>query len=307
MIFDIFPRHVRVFFSVCLTVFLQRTQFVLCPICLPNPKKSLTPDSLLRDAEFQELLLRFEVLELDVFQSLGVAEVAVLSKETRINVCFKQLARKPFPKAVKLRKLLQAFPRVHRMPFREYGGEGDWLRDLQKKCAEISSFYLNARALDLHDNFDLMVERTPLHERTSNRSRRPNFANDSYRMRFPTSQEEMHNISTNSLRSTGTNRTNVASDTYAISSQSVELPHESESFNISSQSFERNSSPLPSTESPRAATPDSLNSSGGNTIINMLPSVRNVRNTVTPNSPQPGPSGLQRSAFAVPTRRPEVI
>ncbi|XP_050091828.1 uncharacterized protein LOC126575257 [Anopheles aquasalis] len=291
---------------------IERSQFVLCPICLPNPQTSLTPDCLLTDDDFHQLVLGFEVSDLGDFQSLGIAQVVIISKETKINPRFKELARKPLPKTVKLRKLLKAFPDVHRMRFRDYGYEKSWLRELQQRCTAISSFYLDGNTLHLHDNFDLMVERTPLHERTSNRSRGRSFIDDSLRMRFPTSGQGTRNISMNSLRSVATSRNDSASDLDddAISSQSVEesrrtatlsqsiseprrMETESESFNISSQS--RNQS--------NTSVTSSLESSSDNTVIGMNPTpARNVGVTIE-HSPQPGPSGLQQSTFPMPARR----
>ncbi|ETN63707.1 hypothetical protein AND_004588 [Anopheles darlingi] len=174
------------------------TKIVLCLKCLP--KADLMPDSILRDEEFHELLLGFDASDLDVFHSLGVMDVIVIPREARINVRFKKLLRKPLPKAVKLQKLFQAFPPVHRVRFRKYASKEEWFQVLSQKCVEITTFYLNERSLDLHDNFDLMVDRTPLHERTSNRSRGMSFPEDSFVMRHPVSQPHTHNVSRKQFR-----------------------------------------------------------------------------------------------------------
>ncbi|XP_050099611.1 uncharacterized protein LOC126579920 isoform X2 [Anopheles aquasalis] len=231
--------------------------FVLCPNCL-NPEK-LTPDSLLGDDDFRQLVLGFVVSDLGDFQSLGIDQVVVISKETRMNLCFKELTCKPFPKTVKLRKLRKAFPPVHGMCFQDYGSEENWFRDLQQRCNAISNFYLD------------LVERTPLHERTSNQAQ-------------GRSERGTRNISMNSSRSVATNRNDSESD-------------RSESFNISSQSQNRSKTPT--------VTPNHSSSTDYSVVsMSIATPARNVGVAIEPYTPQRGTRNISiNSSRSVATNR----
>ncbi|KFB41319.1 AGAP003646-PA-like protein [Anopheles sinensis] len=89
----------------------------------------------------------------------------IITEDTKISPNYKTLLRQPSPLPQKIRKLQQLFPPVHRMPFQKHTDIVAMFEALRRKELEIYQFYHDASTSTLHDNIDLLVDRTPLHLR----------------------------------------------------------------------------------------------------------------------------------------------
>ncbi|XP_058063006.1 uncharacterized protein LOC131212933 [Anopheles bellator] len=260
--------------------FIEGDLFLVCAVCLPSPSKlgntssQIFPQrSLLRNEEFVALFEGFE-FEDPYFHPYAALDVLILTEETRIKASHRPFIRKPLPKQAKLQKLLNAVPPVHRMTFCEYPGELQLSKYLAQKYDEIAEWYNRQDNLSfLHDNFDVMTERTPMHERRSAGSQ-SRTASARQLTGFAAAEEE-HRFAEDSLVARQSERSTSESNSDVISSQSIELSSQeiqnpsTESINISSQSLDvrRELLTIPLSESLGLESQDSQ---------------------------QPGPSGLQQ-------------
>ncbi|XP_052870197.1 uncharacterized protein LOC128275656 [Anopheles cruzii] len=264
----------------CFKSFLEGELFLVCAVCLPSPSKLGDPTkqifpqrSLLRNEEFVALFEGFE-FEDPYFHPYAALDVLILTEETRINASHRPFIRKPLPKQAKLQKLLNAVPPVHRMTFCEYPNPVQLSTYLARKYDEIAEWYSRQDNLSfLHDNFDVMTERTPMHERRSagSQSRATNA-----RQLSGLAAEEEPRFAEDSLVARQSDRSASESNSDAISSQSIELASQEiqnpskESINISSQSLDVRRELLP------------------------IPDFSESLELANQDSPEPGPSGLQQ-------------
>uniref|UniRef100_A0AAG5CPV2 Uncharacterized protein n=1 Tax=Anopheles atroparvus TaxID=41427 RepID=A0AAG5CPV2_ANOAO len=86
----------------------------------------------------------------------------IITENAKISPSYKELMRNPFPKIVKMHKLAQLFDPVHRMRFERHSDVVAVFRALRAKHREILQFYEYASTAHLHDNYDVLANRSPL-------------------------------------------------------------------------------------------------------------------------------------------------
>ncbi|XP_035895866.1 uncharacterized protein LOC118504904 [Anopheles stephensi] len=291
-----------------------------CVNCLPKPLSTgndadelYLPGSLFNNHEFLSMFRGYEY-DNPYDHEFATKNRIIITELSKIYSNFKSIARKPLPKAVKLMKLYQLFPSVHQIRSRKYGSMAEMYTELRRKYKAISVAYNTSTSRPFYDDFDILVERTPLHSQTARDRSRGSLAQQSNI--FPTD--------TYLMRSQGSDQASMAGEsdvddanTVQFSSQSLtdepehqlQLPESQQSaalsilssqdvqqnpslgsVNISSQDVEIDPI-LPLSESIRSISP---NISIASSVSSVQPVTRIRPLQGISDSQEPGPSGLQQ-------------
>uniref|UniRef100_A0A182PLK5 Uncharacterized protein n=1 Tax=Anopheles epiroticus TaxID=199890 RepID=A0A182PLK5_9DIPT len=99
----------------------------VCVNCLPKPKTTpggnalslFQEGSLFDDEEFLSTFRGYEYYN-PYYELYSKTCRVIITENCCINANYKRFARKPMPTIVKVRKLIDMFPAIHRMPFEKY-------------------------------------------------------------------------------------------------------------------------------------------------------------------------------------------
>lgn len=90
----------------------------------------------------------------------------IITENAKLLHSYKQFSRLPLPKSLKLKKMRDLFPAVHRMQHQRFRTIKEMISAVERKYVEICESYMNlteAEASKLQDNFDTLIDRTPMH------------------------------------------------------------------------------------------------------------------------------------------------
>ncbi|XP_053660548.1 uncharacterized protein LOC128709566 [Anopheles marshallii] len=173
-----------------------------CVECLPKPASNDASDassmyaqgSLLRNEQFLRLFVGFKYYN-PYYQRYAGKNRLIITEESKIHQSFKKMLRKPMPTEAKLEKIYKLFLPVHQLSCKKYGTLVEMYDELRQKYREISSTYHEMELpQEFFDNFDLMIERTPLQtqqtrDRSQNATDLDTFPSDSQQLRTGDSDE----------------------------------------------------------------------------------------------------------------------
>lgn len=150
-------------------VYLQDIQ-LFCPICSPNPVlyKHLHPgeslfraDSILNDQRLLNLLADY-VSEDDPYST---EDRIIITENTQLCSPYKAVAKRMAPKSHKLKLLMNLFPEAHRMRNEHYVDREDLCESMKRKYHDVCVSYMDiseAGGSQLIDNFDILIDKTPM-------------------------------------------------------------------------------------------------------------------------------------------------
>ncbi|XP_058118772.1 uncharacterized protein LOC131287637 [Anopheles ziemanni] len=166
----------------------------------------------------------------------------IITEDTKISPNYKRVLRKPGPKLVKMQRMLELFPPVHRMPFRKHTDVVAMFQALRDKAEEIRQFYHDGSTSRLHDNIDWLVDRTPLHLRQRTASRIPSDTELRSTEAASESSSEANSIVL-TQESSSDWRNDISSSTVSMLSDTVPASTQQSTFpSLSSQMSQRNTS-----------------------------------------------------------------
>ncbi|XP_019528956.2 uncharacterized protein LOC109400918 [Aedes albopictus] len=143
---------------------------LFCPICSPNPVlyKHLHPgeslfraDSILNDQRLLNLLADY-VSEDDPYST---EDRIIITENTQLCSPYKAVAKRMAPKSHKLKLLMNLFPEAHRMRNEHYVDREDLCESMKRKYHDVCVSYMDiseAGGSQLIDNFDILIDKTPM-------------------------------------------------------------------------------------------------------------------------------------------------
>uniref|UniRef100_A0A182VWY6 Uncharacterized protein n=1 Tax=Anopheles minimus TaxID=112268 RepID=A0A182VWY6_9DIPT len=281
-----------------------------CVNCLPEEEASADGDastlypagSLLNNPEVRKLFEGYEYSN-PYFDKYYSKDRLILTVDTKIHPNYKRVTRKPLPAHIKLDKLFQLFPPVHRMPFKKMSTPLAMLTNLREKYKEICEKYHETNTTrDFYDNIDVMIDRTPLIIQTArNRSRgcvteSTPFPSDSYAIRSQISEE----LSVNVGLSDTAGQAEISSQ--SLSGSNTPLPESQPALPESQPALPENQHSLLSLIENGAM--DVISFSSENTMSESSPRILSISDNRPlqgiSDSQEAGPSGLQRQQREIP-------
>ncbi|KAL1377228.1 hypothetical protein pipiens_004213 [Culex pipiens pipiens] len=153
-----------------------------CAACVPKQvdferkypgEKLYREESILNDQQLMALLGRFQY---EHPNKEGFAELdrVIITENAKLQP-YKKTAKKPLPLRCKAAQLTELFPAVHRMENRKFPSYRAMRAAVRAKAAAISEGYMNLTENEqsqLQDNFDVLVDRTPMHAKISSQQQR---------------------------------------------------------------------------------------------------------------------------------------
>ncbi|XP_065095754.1 uncharacterized protein LOC135717547 isoform X2 [Ochlerotatus camptorhynchus] len=182
-----------------------RTQ-LFCPVCAPDSdhfrkhfhgEQLFRADSILNDRKFLDLLNRY-VYSNPYYELYSNVDRIIITENTQLCAAYKTVARRKVPKSFKMKLLMNLFPAAHRLPNKKYTSTGDLYESMNEKYNEICVSYMNlseAGGSQLLDNFDILIDRTPMGERQVSRKTVP------FRAMKSNNEPMVANLTGNSLAS----------------------------------------------------------------------------------------------------------
>ncbi|XP_050070152.1 uncharacterized protein LOC126558227 [Anopheles maculipalpis] len=306
-----------------------------CVNCLPKPRTTgnaanelYQSGSLLNNPEFLAMFQGYEYYN-PYYEKFATKKRLIITEHSKIYSNYKDIARKPLPADVKIRKLYKLFPPIHQIDFQKYASMTEMYTELRKKYKAIRMAYNTGVSHSFYDGYDMLVERTPFRNTQTIRdlsrggvNQSSLFATDTLLMRTQGSDllgsiggsdvddatsvqfssqslndEEQHQLQlsesqqsvSQSIHSLHLSVSQNSTVPSVFSSQDVQLQPSYGSIDISSQDVEVEPL-LPLSESIRSISPNISESS----IISSVPrlSVRSLHGFN--DSQEAGPSGLQQ-------------
>lgn len=166
---------------------------LFCPVCTPDPEhfrkhfhgeQLFRADSILNDRKLLDLLNRY-VYSNPYYELYSNVDRIIITENTQLCAAYKTVAKRKLPKSFKMKLLMNLFPAAHRLPNKKYTSSVDLCKSVKDKYHEICLSYMNlseAGGSQLLDNFDILIDRTPLGERQTSRKTIP--------FRVPASNDE---------------------------------------------------------------------------------------------------------------------
>ncbi|XP_055641364.1 uncharacterized protein LOC129778473 [Toxorhynchites rutilus septentrionalis] len=163
---------------------IQHGEQLYCPRCSPDPEhfKQLFPDenifredSILNDRQLLDLLGEFHYSN-PYYENLSKMDRIIITENAKLRSSYKPLAKRPLPRKRKLDILMSLFPDSHRMKNQRFANVDDLCSAVKRKYTEICRDYMNlseAEASQLRDNFDTLIDRTPMHLKPNSQIRPP--------------------------------------------------------------------------------------------------------------------------------------
>lgn len=154
---------------------------MFCPICSPNPdlykrfhtgEDLFRADSILNDQRLLNLLAEY-VSEEDKY---ACEDKIIITENTQLCSPYKAVAKRSAPKSHKLKQLMDLFPEAHRMRNEHFVDREDLCEGMKRKYHDICVSYMDiseAGGSQLIDNFDIMIDKTPMVMGPSRHSRIP--------------------------------------------------------------------------------------------------------------------------------------
>lgn len=153
-----------------------------CAACVPKQvdferkypgEKLYREESILNDQQLMALLGRFQY---EHPNKEGFAELdrVIITENAKLQP-YKKTAKKPLPLRCKAALLTELFPAVHRMENRKFPSYRAMRAAVRAKAAAIAEGYMNLTETEqsqLQDNFDVLVDRTPMHAKISSQQQR---------------------------------------------------------------------------------------------------------------------------------------
>lgn len=161
--------------------FVQGMQ-LYCAACVPKQadferkypgEKLYREESILNDQQLMALLGRFQY---EHPNKDGFAELdrVIITENAKLQP-YKKLAKKPLPLRCKAALLTDLFPAMHRMENRKFPSYRAMRSAVRAKATAIAEGYMNLTETEqsqLQDNFDVLVDRTPMHAKISSQQQR---------------------------------------------------------------------------------------------------------------------------------------
>ncbi|EDS29770.1 conserved hypothetical protein [Culex quinquefasciatus] len=153
-----------------------------CAACVPKQadferkypgEKLYREESILNDQQLMALLGRFQY---EHPNKDGFAELdrVIITENAKLQP-YKKLAKKPLPLRCKAALLTDLFPAMHRMENRKFPSYRAMRSAVRAKATAIAEGYMNLTETEqsqLQDNFDVLVDRTPMHAKISSQQQR---------------------------------------------------------------------------------------------------------------------------------------
>lgn len=297
--------------------YLPANHNFFCANCLPRPSTTgndadelYLPGSLFNNNEFLSMFYGHEYFN-PYYHKYSTKTRLIITETSKVYSNYKDMARKPLPASVKLRKLYQLFPKVHQITFRKYGSMAEMYSELRKKYKTICAAYNRDNDRGFYDNFDFLIQKTPLQPQAEQSRSRASastnfFPADIYLMRSGQGSEQLSIAETDlndgssvqfSSQSFNGERDNQLE--FFESQQSVgsvhlsqrDVQHQPASCPIDISSQEVEIGPiLPLSESITSVSPNiSIASSNSSIALARIRPLQGVS-----NSQEAGPSGLQQ-------------
>uniref|UniRef100_A0A1Q3EW71 Uncharacterized protein n=1 Tax=Culex tarsalis TaxID=7177 RepID=A0A1Q3EW71_CULTA len=150
---------------------------LFCPQCCPRQdefekrfpgERLFREESILNDRQLMALLGQF-LYEHPVNHSFAALDRIIITENAKLQP-YKKLAKQALPLSRKLVPLMGLFPAMHRMANRKFASFRKMRSAVCRKAAEITEGYMNLSETEhsqLQDNFDVLVDRTPMHVKIS--------------------------------------------------------------------------------------------------------------------------------------------
>lgn len=151
---------------------------LFCPKCSPEQEHFETvfpgerlfrEESILNDQVLLDLLGEFNYDNpLDPW--FAQIDRIIITEDTKLLQPYKNLAKRSLPRSRKLALLMDLFPAVHRLVFQKFRSFNAMRKAVHRKVSEITEGYLNLEFSELHDHYDTIIDRTPMHARVVSNS-----------------------------------------------------------------------------------------------------------------------------------------